>query len=194
MKYVINLLVIALIAFLAYVLYTGIREPIEFRAEKEKRKNVVVDRLEDIRTAQEIHREIRGGFAGNFDDLKNVLSTDSIPFFQLLPDPADPENPDKFIRNTIYTSAADSIQSLGINLDEIRYVPYTERSAQFEMMADTTTYQQTLVPVMECFTRWKIFMGSYADPRFRQYDDTYDPDKKIGFGSMTSPNLEGNWN
>lgn len=194
MKYAINLLVLGVIGFLAYTLYTGIREPIEFRAEKDRRKDVVVTKLQNIRIAQEIHREIKGHFANSFDELKSVLLTDSIPFYQLLPDPADPENPDKYIRNTIYTNAADSIRNLGIDLDDLRFVPYTEKSAQFEMQSDTTTYQKTLVPVMECMTRWNVFMGPYADSRFRQYDDNYDPDKKIGFGSMSSPNLEGNWN
>lgn len=194
MKYIINLLVIAVIGFLGYALYTGIREPIEFRTEKEIRKNVIVERLQKIRTAQEMHREIKGVFANSFDELKRVLTTDSIPFYQILEDPSDPDNPDKFIRNIIYTSAADSIRGLGINLDDLRFVPYANEGTEFTMMSDTTTYQKTLVPVMECMTRWKDFMGQYADSRFKQYDDTYDPEKKIGFGSMSSPNLEGNWN
>lgn len=194
MKYVINLVVLALIVGLVYVLYSGIQEPIIFRKEKEVRKNAVVDKLEDIRTSQEIYREIRGSYAGSFEELVGVLKTDSIPFIQLLPDPDDPENPDKFITNTLYSNAIDTILAMGIDLDNMMFVPYAEEGTTFEMVADTTTYQQTNVPVMECMTRWNVFMGDYSNPRFKQYDDTYEPDSRIGFGSLNSPNLEGNWN
>lgn len=193
MKYLINLLIVAAVVFLGYLLYTNINEPIKFRNELTKRKNVVTDKLQNIRTAQEIYRQITGEFASSFEELTNVLKNDSIPFRQLLADPDDPENPDKFTENIIMYSAQDSITSLGIDLDNLAFVPYTDRSKRFEIQADTMTYQQTLVPVVEVMTRWTEFMGDYADPRFSMYEKNYNPNAKIGFGSMSSPNLEGNW-
>ena len=194
MKYILNLVIIAIIGFLGYALYVGIQEPIQFRAEKDKRKAAVVSKLETIREMQEMHRLIHGEFAKSFDSLRIVLSRDSIPFVKLLADPEDPENPDKFIQEITYSSAADSVASMGIDLASLKYVPYTNNAEEFTMQADTLTYQKTLVPVMECMTRWEAFMGPYADPRYGKYDDTYDPKRNIGFGSMSSPNLEGNWN
>ena len=193
MKYIINLLIVGLVVFLGYLLYTNINEPIMFRNELNKRKNIVTEKLVNIRTAQELYREITGEFAPNFDTLVYVLKNDSIPFRQLLADPNDPENPDLFIENIILFSALDSIQAMGINLDDLAYVPYTNRGSEFSIQADTLTYQQTLVPVVEVMTRWKEFMGEYGDPRFSMYEKDYQPDAKIGFGSMSSPNLEGNW-
>ena len=193
MKYIINLLIVGLVVFLGYLLYTNINEPIMFRNELNKRKNIVTEKLVNIRTAQELYREITGEFAPNFDTLVYVLKNDSIPFRQLLADPNDPENPDLFIENIILFSALDSIQAMGINLDDLAYVPYTNRGSEFSIQADTLTYQQTLVPVVEVMTRWKEFMGEYGDPRFSMYEKDYQPDAKVGFGSMSSPNLEGNW-
>lgn len=193
MKYLLNLLIVAAVVFLGYLLYSNINEPIKFRNELTKRKNVVTDKLQDIRTAQEIYRQIKGDFASSFEELSAVLTNDSIPFRQLLADPSDPENPDKFITNIIQYSALDSIRKLGIDLDNLAFVPYTNKSTQFDIQADTMTYQQTLVPVVEVMTRWKEFMGDYSDPRFSMYEKNYQPDAKIGFGSMSSPNLEGNW-
>jgi len=176
------------------MLYNGINEPIKFRTELDKRKNVVTTKLQDIRKAQELYREIKGEFAPSFAELTGVLKTDSIPFRQLIADPSDPTNPDKFLVNVIKYSAIDSISGMGISLDDLAYVPYTNKSTQFDIQADTMTYQSTLVPVVEVMTRWKEFMGTYADPKFSMYEKSYNPNAKLGFGSMSSPNLEGNWN
>ena len=193
MKYLINLLIIGAVALFAYLLYSGINEPIKFRSELDERKIVVTDKLQQIRTAQEIYREIKGEFAPSFEQLSSVLKTDSIPFRQLIADPDDPENPDKFIVNIIKYSAIDSIRGMGINLDELAYVPYTNKGSKFEIQADTMTYQSTLVPVVEVMTKWGTFMGDYNDPKFSMYQKDYNPMAKLGFGSMSSPNLEGNW-
>ena len=90
MKIVLNLIVLALIAGLAYALVGGIQEPIKFKDEYNKRKEAVTGKMEQIRKTQEIYREITGEFAGSFDTLAYVLSNDSIPFVRLEADPDDP--------------------------------------------------------------------------------------------------------
>ena len=71
-------------------------------------------------------------------------------------------------------------------------MPYTTGDV-YTIAADTLTYQSTLVNVVEVSTRWKNFMGEYANPRFMKYDNSYDPNKTIKFGDMNAPNLAGNW-
>lgn len=193
MKYLINLVIIAAVGLFGYLLYSGINEPIKFRTELDARKAVVTGKLEKIRTAQDIYRQIKGQYASSFEELSSVLKTDSIPFRQLLADPEDPENPDKFIVNIVKFSAADSLRGLAINLDDLPYVPYTNKAERFEVQADTMTYQSTLVPVVEVMTTWGTFMGAYNDPKFSMYQKEFNPRARIGFGSMSSPNLEGNW-
>lgn len=193
MKIALNLIVLLLIAGLAYALVGGISEPIKFKDEYNKRKDAVTGKMEQIRKAQEIYREITGEFAGSFDTLSYVLTNDSIPFIRLEADPEDPTNEDKYVRVVTYSSAIDSIRAMKIDLGDLATVPFSN-NAKFEMQSDTTTYQSTLVPVMECMTRYKEFMGPYADAKYSKYDDHYDPNARIGFGSLSSPNLEGNWN
>lgn len=193
MKYLINLLILGAIVFLGFMLWNSINEPIKFRAELSKRQNVVVTKLVNIRKAQELYRDITGEFAPSFENLTQVLKTDSIPFRQLVADPSDPDNPDKFIVNIIYNNALDSVTALGIDLDVLKYVPYSNQSSTFDIQADTMTYQSTLVPVVEVMTRFSEFMGPFADSKFSMYEKNYNPNNKIGFGSMSSPNLEGNW-
>lgn len=193
MKVAINVLLVALILFLIYMLYASIREPIAFQKEKSTRQSVVVERLQDIRKAQEIFRDITGEFAADFDTLSYVLSNDSIPFENIIGDPDDPTNMDLVVRTVTYTAASDSIRALGIDLELMRYVPFTDKATQFSMDADTLTYQQSLVSVVEVFTRWKEFMGPFGDPKYAKYDSRFDPDSRVKFGDMTKPNLTGNW-
>ena len=80
MKVAINLLLTALIFLLIYMIYTSIREPIAFQEEKGRRVDVVIARLKQIKTSQEIYRSIKGTFAGSFEELVNVLKNDKIPF------------------------------------------------------------------------------------------------------------------
>jgi len=192
MKYLINLLLIAAIFGIGYLLVNGINEPIAFKEAQESRKNVVAERLVQIRECQEMYRTIKGEFAPSFDSLIYVLRTDSIPFVQVFEDPDDPTNEDKYVYKTFYDNALDSINALGINLDSISYVPFAGNT-KFDFFADTMTYQKTLVSITEVGTRWKNFMGKYADTRFQKYDDRYFPDAMIKFGDQNSPSLSGNW-
>ena len=192
MKNVFKILVYLLAVLLGYMLYSSIKEPIKFQAAKEARKAVVVKQLEDIRTSQEIYRAITGKFSGDFDTLSNVLSTGQIPFLVLTADPEFPDDPEKIIRDTTYSSAIDSLVSMGINLDSLRYVPFGNGET-FDIAADTLTYQSTLVNVVEVGTYYKSFMGKYADPKYGKYDQSYDPNKRIKFGDLSKPNISGSW-
>jgi hypothetical protein len=192
MRYVINTILILVIALLAYMLYSSIKEPIAFGEAKDYRKAKVVRKLENIRTAQEIYRTITGQFASSFEALSYTLKNDSIPFEKIIGDPDDPTNADKFQRFLTYSPAIDSIKALGINLDSLQFIPFSN-GMTFDIEADTIEYQKTTVSVVEVGTKWKNFMGKFADPKYGKYDSRYDPNKTIKFGDMMKPNISGNW-
>jgi len=189
----INIILLALIAFLIYTLVSIIKEPIAFQEAKSSKKTEVVDRLKQIRTSQEMFRDITGKYAHNFDTLVSVLKTDSLKFERVEGDPDDIDNKDKFVRTIYYVNALDSVRTLNINLDSLRYVPLASKGTEFSIDADTMTYQKTLVNVVEVGTSYKTFMGKYADPKYAKYDNSYDPNTRIKFGDMSSPNITGSW-
>lgn len=193
MKLLINLLLLALAIFLGYVLYNSIREPIAFGDELARRQDAVVNRLRQIRSAQQIYRDVSGGpYAKNFPELINTLKTGNIPVVSVYGDPDDP-NFDGVIRyDTILMPAIDSIRSLKINIDSLPFIPFSGGKT-FDIKADTATYQQAKVQVVEVGTQYKTFMGPYADPRFTRYRQDYDPEATIKFGNMGQPTLSGNW-
>jgi len=110
-------------------------------------------------------------------------------------DPDDPSNLDLVRYDTIRKNALDSLANAGLSLatlENMCTVPYSD-GVQFEMTADTLTYQKTLVNVIEVGILRKHFMGDYASPKYKKYDDKYDPYSRMKFGSLESPNLGGNW-
>lgn len=194
MKTIISLVLSAIIAFLAYSLFLNIKEPIVFQDIKKARKSKVVTKLKNIRSAQEIYKAVTGKYASDFDTLSHVLRNDSIKIVTIFGDKDATDSNEEFREVISYKSANDSLMSKvkNIDLDSLRYVPYT-KADQFTMVADTMTYQSTLVNVVEVGTRWKNFMGKYASKRYCKYDNSYDPDKVIKFGDLKGPNLGGNW-
>jgi len=193
MKKIISLVLAIIVALLAYTLYLNIKEPIAFQAEKDMRKEKVVTKLKDIRTAQEVYRLVTGKFAANFDTLSQVIKSDSIKIVTIFGDKDDQNSTEEFREVITYKSAMDSLNNLGnFNLDSLRYVPFTSGET-FSITADTMTYQSTLVNIVEVGTRWKNFMGKYASPKYSKYDNSYDPNKLLKFGDMNAPNLAGNW-
>lgn len=192
MKILINLVLVALIAFLSYLLYANIQEPIKFRNEKEARLEKVTARLEQIRSSQEIFQNITGKFANDFDTLALVLKNDSIPFVKMSDDPKFPGDPEHFIKEITYSMAIDTINKLGINLDSLKFVPFGQ-GKKYSIEADTMTYQKTLVQVVEVGTRWKDFMGKYADAKYSKYDKSYKPNAMVKFGDLNKPSLAGSW-
>lgn len=191
MRIIINIVLAAAIFGLLYLLYTSISEPISFKNNYDTRKQAVVDRLTKIRQVQECYRGITGEFAPSFDDLENVMKTGVFKIVQVFGDPDDPTN--QTLRyDTLRRPAIDSMKILGINIDSLRYIPYAG-GEQFNIAADTMTYQKTLVPIVEVGTTYKTFMGKYADAKYARYDSGYEPGASIKFGDMSKPNTSGNW-
>jgi hypothetical protein len=193
MRVAINIILLIITIGLAYLLYGSIQEPIEFKKERTRREEAVIARLMQIRKAQEAFRDITGNFAQDFDTLKQVLTTGQFKIIKVIGDPDDPNFTGEITYDTLYQSAIDSIQALGIVLDSLPFVPYSDGQARFEMDADTLTFQGTLVQVVECKTTRNTFMGKYANPAYAKYDKSYDPGSFLKFGNLSQPNLSGNW-
>lgn len=192
MRLLINGLLFAAALGGVFLLYRSIQEPIAFAEEKDLRENAVIEKLKMIRDAQEMYRNITGHYAPNFDTLALVLKTDSFMIIQAFGDPDDPTNTEKISRDTLYKAAKDSLKTLGWNVDSLAFIPFGEGS-RFDIKADTLTYQNTLVDVVEVAAKRKSFMGAYADKRFARYDDKYDPESPLKFGNLSAPNTSGNW-
>lgn len=80
MRTVINIILAACAVVLVYMSYRSIMGPIEFDQEKNYRDAQVIQRLKDIRSAQEAYRVVNNGkYAGSFDELINFVENEKVP-------------------------------------------------------------------------------------------------------------------
>lgn len=194
MRLIINLILAAIIVGLVWMLVSSIREPIEFQDVRVKRERAVVEKLMEIRNAQEMFRSITGIYANSFDTLSYVLKNDSFMIVAVIGDPDDPNFTGEITYDTTYSRAIDSIRAMGMALDSLKLVPYAASITDtFSIAADVISYQSTEVPVCEVGVRRKVFMGKFADKRYARYDQGYDPNSILKFGNLNAPNLSGNW-
>lgn len=193
MRKIFSLLFLALAFGLAFLLYKSIEEPINFDAERNLRQTAVTNKLEMIRKAQELYRDATGEFAPRFDTLKQVLTEGKLLSIKVIGD-ADATDGSEVTYDTTYIPLRDTFPGLGITLDELEIVPYTDKKVKFDIEAKNIAYQSTNVPVVQVGVRMSEFMGKYADLKYQRYDQNYEPNSPIYFGDLTKPTLAGSWN
>lgn len=82
MKIVFNLILVCAAGLLAWMCYQSIQIPVQFKEEVAKRDEVVIQRLKDIRTLQESHRDLHGTYCGSWAELIKFAKTDSVAICQ----------------------------------------------------------------------------------------------------------------
>ena len=69
-KIICEVVLLAAIVGLVYLLYSNIMQPVNFNKEKASRQAVAVQRLKDIRTLQVAYKSVTGKFNSSIDSLK----------------------------------------------------------------------------------------------------------------------------
>lgn len=78
MKIVLQVLLAAAAVLLAYMCYQSIQIPVQFNEQAAKRDAEVIQRLKDIRTLQEAHRDLYQTYCSSWAELINFAKTDSV--------------------------------------------------------------------------------------------------------------------
>ncbi len=168
MKNLLKVLLIAVVAGLAYISYRSIMDPIEFSEVRAEREKQIVARLIDIRTAQiEYRNNHQGAYADNFDSLIDFLKTAQMPIILkvgelddaqlergLTEDKAlamikkaektgkwaevDKEGLRGFRRDTSWIALLDTIYPKTFVADSLAYVPFG-RGEKFELLTSCDT-------------------------------------------------------
>ncbi|MDR2848919.1 MAG: hypothetical protein LBV39_07440 [Bacteroidales bacterium] len=135
MKTVIHVVLIVAIAALAFLVYESVQKPIRFNAEQKKRYDVTILRLKDIRTAQVAYKAENKRYTGSFDTLITFLKEGNFKVVKLIGDEDDSADvkAGKIQRDTTLVKVLDSLFHKGYPVDSIRFVPFTNNTAQFEM-------------------------------------------------------------
>ncbi len=195
-----------IILVLGIFLVARIMQPINFKKERIKRENAAIECLKDIRTVQESYKNKYGKYTASFDTLIHFIKTDSFELsaFNIVGD-WDPDEMTKaeaikkgLIEKTIIKkSVRDSLFSADYDVEQLRYIPYTDNLV-FEMGAgEVETGSQVKVRVFEAYALYDdLFNGmdrqeviNYKDQRYKITEF-----EGVKVGSLTEANNNaGNW-
>lgn len=168
---------------------------IEFEKLAKARREAVIERLKDIRTAQIAYKHTNGEYAKDFDKLINWVKNGKIQVIKKIGDEEDSlaVARGEVIRDTIYIPAIDTVFSatyIGnrkFNVDELPIIP-NSGGDRFEMDAGEITRNNVKVKVFEVFAPYtSIYKGLETDKHSIKMDDG------LRVGSMTDPSTNGNW-
>jgi hypothetical protein len=175
------------IGVVVFYLGKSLLEPILFEREFEKRREAVIEKLKDIRSAQRTYKELHGAYAEDFNQLSRFIRTGSIPILRMMADSTDTTFQRQLVDTLREVRVMDSIfPGRPVWLaDSIAYVPYSE-GITFEMVTDEIVLGKVKVPVLEVSVAFKDFLFD-LDP------DLYDPEGGLSIGSLFEPSLNGNW-
>ena len=210
MKKIAQIILAVVIVALVYVIYDQISTPIRFEQEMKAKKAQVIDRIKDIRTAQRAFKSKYQRFTGSFDTLASFILNDSLELERKIVDEDDSvgmamlkkmnkKNVEKFtvaVIDTIFSPKRLSRQ----DVEDLRYIPTTDKQAQFIMEAGIiTTESKVVIPIVECRAPYKMFLDTvaYRQEIINLIDDeenNFNRYAGVKFGSMEAANNEaGNW-
>lgn len=165
MRIAIQAVLMLAILGLIYLNINSVKEPIDFNKQKDVRYKATVERLKEIRDAQVAFKDEKGYYTGSFDTLIHFVKTDSLRLVKAIgsiPDSLLIQRSMKdaqmlalergyITRDTSLVSVADSLfKQKPERIDNMRYVPFTNK-AEFEMGAKILiTDSKAKVPVFEC--------------------------------------------
>lgn len=196
MKTIIQIVLGIAIVVLSYLIYNSIVGRIEFEKQAKERRDAVIERLKDIRTAQIAYKNANGEFAKDFDKLIGWVKTGKIQVIKQIGDAEDSlaVARGEVIRDTIFIPAIDTVFSAtyignrkNFNLDQLPIIPNSDGD-KFEMDAGEITRNNVKVKVFEVFAPYKsVYKGLETDKHSIKMDDG------LRVGSMTDPSTNGNW-
>lgn len=178
-KLIIQIILAGIIIFLGYQCYNSIMIPQRFTELKKARYERIIQRLKDIRTAQDAYKGVYGRYTGSFDSLIHFIKFDSVKVVRSIGSLSDDDlekgvteaqaiKEGKIIRDTIKVSALENVFNTAYPIDDLRYVPFTKRKHQFTMGASSViTDSGVEVPI---FSAWVSNMKIFEDVR-DQYND-----------------------
>jgi len=209
MKAVIQIVLIAVAIFLAFLIFRSIEKPVEFEKTKEIRYKATVERLKDIRKAQLAFKDVNGRFTGSWDTLINFVKNDSLPMIRRIGMLTDSMieagwtedvaiKKGRIIRDTMWVSVKDTLFGRSYPVDHLKLVPVKDTVAEFHLGATVlTTGSGIKVPVFEAKAHNNTILAKLERQLVINLNDksrTNDKYPGLKVGSLTETNNNaGNW-
>lgn len=188
-KRIIQIVLLIVIVFLGYRVWETIQTPVRFLKEKDHRQALVVQKLKDIRSVQQMYRTLNDFFAPNLDLLVHFLKTAEIPVVNVIYDPTDTLLV-KTISDTLgFKPVLDSLfdTRTDFKLDEFDIIPFSD-GVKFEMDAKMINKGGVMVPAFMAVAKKEYYLNGLDENMIKN-----PLVKDMIVGSLEEPTTDGNW-
>lgn len=203
---IINIVLFAVVVFLAIKVIQSIKAPIDFGNEKGLREAQVVQRLKDIRDAEIQYKQAYNKYTSSFDTLINFCSNYEIPIVMMVPDPEDTTFT-KTINDTLgYVKVIDSLfgKRANFNINQLGMVPFSDPATMFEIHDSVIKRGGISVPVFEVKTPYEVYLSKpgekFTDKEWKTRVDNIKAEMEqiekyagLKVGSLEEASTDGNW-
>ena len=203
---IINLVLFAIIVLLATQLVKSIKAPIKFTAEQKARETQVVQRLIDIRNAEVLYKQAYNKYTASFDSLIDFCKTGELAIVNIIPDPTDTTFT-RTINDTLgFVKVVDSLSAgrANFNINELKFVPFSSPTTNFELEAGFIPRNGINIPVFEARTPYEVYLATpgaaFSEKEWNQRVNNAKAEKEsinryagLKVGSMEEATTDGNW-
>lgn len=206
MKTVLQIVLWIICIVLGYMIYRSVTGPIEFDKLKKERFADVIDRLKDIRNAQEAYKSVNGRFANDFESLVRFVDTgryvittqrDSSYMEYDRNYGIDLLREVKIIDTLGYVSVKDSLFAGSDRYLNLMKVPHAAGNETFTMKADMLEQSGYRAPVFEAKVAKNVVLSDQPADLVTRENAQISVEEvngtEIRVGSLTKVSTSDNW-
>ena len=206
MKTIFQIVLWIVCVFLGYMIYRSVTGPIEFDKVKKERFAEVIERLKDIRNAQEAYRSVNGRYANNFNDLVAFVDTGSYTITQQRDSSymefdrvyqIDMLKEVTIIDTLGFVAVKDSLFKDSDRYMQMMNVPYAANNEQFTMKSDIVEKGGYKAPVFEAKVAKSVVLYDQPQDLLARENAQISVEEvngtEIKVGSLTEVSTSGNW-
>ena len=205
MRYVIQLLLWVVIAFLGYKVYDSVYSSVEFQKTKKERFTLAISKLKEIRTAQIAHKTVTGKYANSYENLAKFIDTAKFTITQQRDSSFTRFDKQLRIDKSVDTVVVDILgyesikDSLFRNTDyrKLNKIAIGDKEVKIDMRTSAIERNEILYPVFEAKVTKQALLFD-QDNNYVEQEDKVESlgeinGKLISVGSLDEINTNGNW-
>lgn len=205
MKAILQIVLWIVCIILGFLIYRSVTGPIEFAKIKQERFAQVIDKLKDIRNAQEAYKSVNGRYANDFQSLVRFVDTGSYVITTQRDSSymefdrnygIDLLKEVKIIDTLGYVSVRDSLFGGSDRYKNMMNVPYTD-NGQFTMKADFLEQSGYRAPVFEAKVAKNLILSDQPQDLVSRENAQVSVEEvngtEIKVGSLDKVSTSGNW-
>ena len=206
MKTVLQIVLWIVCVLLGYMIYRSVTGPIEFDKIKKERFTEVIDRLKDIRNAQEAFKSVNGRYSNDFESLikfvdtgRYVITTQRDSSYLEFDKNygIDMLKEVKIIDTLGYVNVKDSLFAGSDRYKNLMKVPHAANNETFTMKAEFLEQSGYRAPVFEARVAKSVILSDQPADLLARENAQVSVEQvngsEIKVGSLTKVSTSGNW-